>query len=47
MVKHEQGWLKKQVDKCMKRYEKMPQWQKDLYAGIGTDPTANNTDDQK
>ena len=47
MEKLEQGWLKKQVEECMKRYEKMPRWQKDLYAGIGTDPSADNTADQK
>ena len=47
MVKYEPGWRKRRMEESVKRCEKMPQWQKDLYAGIGTDPTANNTDDQK
>ena len=31
MEKLEKGWLKKQIEESVKRREKMPQWQRDLY----------------
>ena len=30
--KLEKGWLRKEVELSQKRYAKMPQWKKDLYA---------------
>ncbi len=29
--KLEKGWLKKEVEMAVKRYEKLPQWKKDMY----------------
>ena len=29
--KLEKGWLKKEVEMAVKRYEKLPQWKKDTY----------------
>ena len=29
--KLEKGWLRKEMEMAVKRYEKMPQWKKDMY----------------